>query len=128
KRRRGYVQERGDTGALERFGLRRATSCQKRERRPHVAKHRQLLLAQVGGNEAEDAYAPRARSETRASLLEKGAGFGAAHERQREKGKASSLGDGFDERGAIGYARHRTLDDGKLRSHRARERSLARER
>jgi hypothetical protein len=80
KRRGRHVQESRDAELLERLDLRRAASGDERDRRAHFAEKRELLVAQLGRDEAENTDAPRSRAQTRARFFEERAGLGASHQ------------------------------------------------
>ncbi len=68
--RRGDVKERRDPRLLERLRLRGATARDERDRGAHLFEERELLVAEIGRQETEDADPPRAIAEARAGLFE----------------------------------------------------------
>jgi hypothetical protein len=109
--RRRHVQVGRDAGGLERRGLRRATAGDQRHRRLDVVQHRELLVAQLGRHEAEDADAPRPIAQARRGLADQRADLGARRQRQREERQAAGRRHRLGERGAIADPRHRPLRD-----------------
>ena len=109
--RRRHVQVGRDARGLERRGLRRPTAGDQRQRRLDVAQHRELLLAQLGRHEAEDADAPRPIAQARRGFGDQRADLGARRQRQREERQATAGGHRLGERRAIAHARHRALRD-----------------
>jgi hypothetical protein len=110
---RGHVQERADAGLLELGRLGRPAPGDQRQRRPHVADHGQLLLAQVLGDEAEHAHAPGPVPEPGSGLLQQGPDLAlTSQERQGEERQATTVGDRLGEPSPVGHAGHRALHHG----------------
>ena len=126
--RRGHVQVGLDAVGFELACLIGAPTGDQRERRPMLAHDLELLGAQLGRHEAEQPDAPGALSEERRRLLEQGAGFAGAHQREREERQAAAVGDRRGELGAVADARHRTLDERVAGAVRLRDAGAFRER
>ena len=109
---RGHVQERADA--------RRPPAWRPAAGRPpaisasgwaHVADHRQLLVAQVLGHEAEHAHAPGPVAQAGGGLLQQGPDLGLApQQRQGQEGQAAALGHRLGEGGPVRHAGHGALD------------------
>ena len=111
-----------DAVRLERARLGGPAAGDQGERRPVLADARQLLLAQLGRHEAEDADAPRTVAELRGRLRQERVDLVAAHQGQGEEREGAALGDGGGEAGAVADARHRALHERVARAVRGRER------
>ena len=123
QRRRGHVQVGRDADLLERARLRRTPAGDERHGRADVVHDRELLLAELGRDEAEDAHAPRPAAQALGRLVEQPPHLRAAEQREGEEREPASVRDGLGERRRVADARHRALRDRVADPVRLRERA-----
>ena len=107
--------------ALETRGLIGPAAGNDGERRTEFARDFQLLGAQIGRNEPEDADTPGAVSHDAARLGKQLANLRAAQKRQRQKGQTAPLCNRVGKSSCIADPSHRALQHRKLRPVGARE-------
>ena len=125
---RRNMQERGDAEVLERARLQRPAAGNQRHWRPESPHDFELLVAQRGGHEPEDAHAPRATRELQRHFRQQRFHFAAAHQRERGKGQSTRIGDRHGEGHTIADACHRALQDRVAQAEIGGERAVGRQR
>ena len=100
-----------DACRLERLGLRRPAAGDERERRAEPCHDLELLLAELGGDEAEDADAPRAVAEPLRVWSSRRSISARMHQGERQEGQAAAFGHRVGEGGDVADAGHGPLGD-----------------
>ena len=81
------------------------------ERRPGRSDRGQLLLAQAGRGESEQAHTPGTPRNLTGGHFEQALDLGPAQQRKRDEGEPSFPGNGLGERGHVAHPCHRALED-----------------
>ena len=108
---RGHVQVGGDTSPFQFGRLIRPPPRDQGKRGPGRPHGNELLLAQVGRDEPEQAHAPRAPRNLTSRVFEQALDLGPAQERQRNKRQPSFTRHRLGKWGHIADAGHRALED-----------------
>ncbi len=108
----GHVQVGPDPDGLQRGGLRRGAAGDDRVRRAGLGHGGQLLLAQPGRGETEQAHAPGEVPEPLGRLRQQPAYVGALHHREREVRDPARGGHRGGEGRLVAHPGHRALRDG----------------